>query len=282
MKLSSLTLATTTAVLFGSAAFAQTAFDGTNKATDGNEVLREAVADDFEVETTTFGNEGRKLGYSGSLALRASATSGNTDSADIGIGADVLYFDGINGYSLELNYAYGEDEGTTTEENLFFDAQYTRDFGPSLYGFAKVQGSIGEFSALDSDYFVGVGAGYRVYDSSQMRWTVQGGPGYRTSSLNPVKLVGDALEGDLELNEAAFSAGSNFYYKLSDTAFLTNNTDILASESDTAINNEIGVTVAMSNNLALRTSLATAYHSDPADGYKNSDNTFGVSLVFNY
>lgn len=273
MKLYTATAATA-AVLFTTAAFADTPFDGTDQATTRNEDLREAVAEDFKVSTDTSGNAGRKLGFSGSLALRGSVSNGNTDSSDLGIGADVLYFDGTNGYSLELNYDYGEESGIKTTETLFFDAEYTRDFNPDLYGFAKLQGSVDEFSSYDSDYFFGVGAGYRVVNTADTRWTVQGGAGYRVASLN--NLV------DADVEEAAFTAGSNFYYKLSESAFLTNDTDILASDSDTAVNNELGLTVAMSNNLALRTSLKTSYHTEPLPGFKDVDNTFGVSLVFNY
>ena len=274
MKLTTLTAATTAAILLGSTAFAQTAFDGTNQATDRNENLRDAIADDFETDTTTFGNAGRTVGFSGSVALRGSVANGNADAADLGIGADMLYFDGTNGYSLELSYDYGSEEGVKTEESLFFDAEYTRDFNPNFYGFAKVQGSVDEFSSYDSDYFVGLGAGYRVLNSDDVSWNVQGGPGYRVASLK------DIVDGDTE--EVAFSASSNFSYKLSDTAYLTNDTDILSSDSDTGVVNELGVTVAMSEMLALRTTLQTKYHTDPQDGFDATDNTFGVSLVFNY
>ncbi|MFT6425728.1 MAG: putative salt-induced outer membrane protein [Celeribacter sp.] len=274
MKLTALTAATTAAILLGSTAFAQTAFDGANQATDRNENLRDAINDDLETDTTTFGNAGRKIGFSGSVALRGSVANGNTDAADLGIGADMLYFDGTNGYSLELSYDYGEEAGTKTEESLFFDAEYTRDFNPNFYGFAKLQGSVDEFSSYDSDYFVGIGAGYRVLNSDDVSWTVQGGPGYRVASLT------DIVDGETE--EAAFSASSNFSYKLSDIAYLTNDTDVLTSESDTGVVNELGVTVAMSEVLALRTTLQTKYHTDPQVGYDNTDNTFGVSLVFNY
>jgi putative salt-induced outer membrane protein len=274
MKLTTVGAATVAALLLGSTAYAQTAFDGIDQATDRNENLRDAIADDLEVEETSFGNSGRKLGFSGSVALRGSVSNGNTDTADLGIGSDMSYFDGKNGYSLELSYDYSEDGGAKTEESLFFDAEYTRDFNPDFYGFAKLQGSVDEFSSYDSDYFVGFGAGYRVYNSNDVSWSVQGGPGYRVASLR------DIVDG--ETKEAAFSASSNFSYRLSDTAYLTNDTDILASESDTGIVNELGVTVAMSEMLALRTTLQTKYHSDPQPGYKDTDNTFGVSLVFNY
>lgn len=277
MKITSLSVATTAAILFGTASFADTAFTDTDLATDSNEALRETIADDFEVETSTFGNQGRPIGFSGSLSLRGSASNGNTESVDLGIGADLHYFDGNkNGYSLELSYDYSDGDDSDEEQNLFFDAQYTRDLSPALYGYAKLQGSLIESDDEESDYFAGFGLGYRIYDTHQVRWDVQGGPGYRLSTLNPT----DVLDDDVE--EAAASVSSDFFYRLSETAYFTNNIDITYSESDTAINNDIGVTMSLSDNLALRTSLVTAYHSDPDDDDENTDNTFGVSLVLNY
>ncbi|GAA3864757.1 DUF481 domain-containing protein [Celeribacter arenosi] len=274
MKTLNLTLAMIAGLSVGSAAFAQTAFDGTDTATDRNEDLREAIDDDFDTAPEAVGNEGRKLGFSGSVALRASAASGNADTVDLGVGAEMAYFDGTNGYSLEVNYDYAEDSGAATEESLFFDAQYTRDFNPRFYGFAKVQGTVDAFSSYESDYFVGVGAGYRVFDNAKTRWTVQGGPGYRVASLT------DVVDG--EFDEAAFALSSNYRQQLSETVYFINDTDIITSESDTSVINDLGLTVAVANNLAIKTSIQTEFHTDPLDGYEDTDNTFGVSLVYNY
>ncbi|MGR3494132.1 DUF481 domain-containing protein [Citreimonas sp.] len=252
-------------------AFAQTAFDNTDIAEDRNEALAEDIEDDFERDIDDFGNRGRALGFDGSVALRGSATSGNSDDVYLGIGSNLGYYDGTNGYTLRLNYTYAEDEGDTTEESLFYDFQYTRDFTSRAYGFAKVQGTVDEFSAFDSDTFVGIGAGYWIYDQPTIKWAVQGGPGYRVAELD------DALDADFE--EEALSLSSAFSYQISPTTFMTNDTDIIGSESDTVIYNEIGLNVALNDTLALRTSLGTEYHTDPQDGFDDTDNTLGVSLV---
>lgn len=252
-------------------AFAQTAFDNTNMAEDRNEALTDSIEDDFERDTDRFGNRGRKLGFDGSVALRGTATSGNSDDAFIGIGSNLGYYDGTNGYGLQLNYTYAEDEGDTTEDSLFYDLEYTRDFTQRAYGFAKVQGTVDEFSAYESDTFVGVGAGYWIYDQPDLAWAIQGGPGYRVADLD------SALDADFE--EGALSVSSIFSYQISPTTFLTNDTDVIASDSDTVVYNEIGLNVAMSDRLALRTSIGTEYHSEPRDGFDDTDNTFGVSLV---
>lgn len=59
-------------------------------------------------------------------------------------------------------------------------------------------------------------------------------------------------------------------------------TDIIGSDSYTVVYNDLGVNVSMTDTLALRTSLVTEYHTDPAAGRDDTDNNFGVSLVYNF
>ena len=269
-----LTLAALIVLGSGSAATAQSAFDNVDIASERNEDLREDIEEDFERDVDDFGNEGRPRGFSGSVALRATAASGNSDTGDVGIGAEFGYFDGTNGYSLELNYDYSEVGGSKTEESLFYDAEYRRDLSPRLYAFGKLQGTIDEFSAYKSDTFLGFGAGYRIFDRPEIQWTVQGGPGWRVADLDAI------ADGDLD--EGAVAISSGFLNRLTETVYVTNDTDIVASESDTVVLNDLALTVSMTDRLALRTSVQTEYHTDPQPGFRSTDNNYGISLVYSF
>jgi putative salt-induced outer membrane protein len=263
------------AAIIASSASAQTLIGRDTVAGDLNDDLIEAIEDDAERELDRFGNEGRPQGFTGSVALRGIVQSGNTDSTNIGIGSDMNYVFGPNGIELQLNYAYSDDDDTDSEESLFYGLEYTRDLNADFFGFAKVQGSAD--SATDAQYetdtFVSFGAGYRVYNEANVQWTVQAGPGYRFAELN------DITDGDV--SEGAFGVSSDYAHKLSDTLFVTNDTDVIWSESDTVIFNDLALNVAMTNTLALRTSILTEYHTEPGTA-ENTDNTFGVSLVYSF
>ncbi|QQA44871.1 DUF481 domain-containing protein [Pelagovum pacificum] len=262
------------AIVAGGAMAQDTVFTGANAVEDRNEALNEQIEDDFERDVEPFGNEGRPLGFTGSMSLRAATSNGNTDKTDIGIGANYGFYDGTNGFETQLSYSYGESEGTRTEESLLYDLEYTRDFSPRFYGYAKLQGSIDEFSSFETDTFAGFGAGYRVIDTATTQWSVAAGPGYRFAELS------DVASTDFE--EAAFSVSSNYMNQISDVVAITNDTDVITSESDTVVYNDLGLNVAMTNTLALRTSLQTEYHSDPLPGLEDTDNTYGVSLVYSF
>ena len=261
--------------LGATATFAQTTvFTGSDIVEDRNDDLADAIEDDAERDLDRFGNEGRPQGFDGSFALRAVGSEGNTESFDVGLGANLGYVAGPNGFDFSLSYIYGEDDGTKTEESLFYDAQYTRDFNPRFYGFAKIVGSIDEFSAFDNDTFAGFGVGYRIINDSDIQWSVQAGPGYRFASID------SALEGDID--EVALAVSSDYSNRLGQMAVLTNDTDIITSETDTVVLNDLAVSYSLSGNLALRTSLLTEYHTDPQPTFEHTDNTLGVSLVYNF
>ncbi|KQB96644.1 hypothetical protein AL073_11890 [Loktanella sp. 1ANDIMAR09] len=242
---------------------------------DLNEDLIEAIEDDAERELDRFGNEGRPQGFTGSVALRGIAQSGNTESVNIGIGTDMNYVFGPNGVELQLNYAYSDDDDTASEESLFYGLEYTRDLNPQFFGFAKLQGSAD--SATDAQYetdtFASFGAGYRVFNEADRQWSLQAGPGYRFAELN------DITDGDV--SEAAFGVSSDYAQKLTETVFFTNDTDIIWSESDTVVFNDLAMNVSMTETLALRTSILTEFHTEPGTA-EDTDNTFGVSLVYSF
>ena len=273
---SKLATVSTFALMIAGPAFAQDLIGRDTIAGDRNEDLIEAIEDDAERDLDRFGNEGRPEGFTGSVALRAIALTGNSESTDIGIGSDMNYVWGPNGIELQLNYAYSDDDTSDADESLFYGLEYTRDFTPVTFGFAKIQGSAD--GATDAEYetdtFVSFGAGYRIHNDADRQWSVQAGPGYRFASLNDI--------GSADISEGAFGISSDYAQKLNDTVFLTNDTDVIWSESDTAVFNDLAINVSMTKSLALRTSVLTEYHSDVTGPTKHTDNTFGVSLVYSF
>ena len=260
------------ALIAGTAGAQTTAFDMQDSASDAVDDLDDDIEDDFDRELDRFGNEGRELGFSGSVSARATATDGNTNNTDIGLGARVGFFDGVNGNDVTLSYTHGNTEGVTTQNRVLFGYDYTREFASNFYAFGKAVYAYDEFGTYEEDAFVGAGIGYRIFNTNEQQWSVQAGPGYRAAR---------AANGD-EVNEVAASVSSDYSYRFSDTLLLTNDTDILTSETDTYVTNELGVNVSMTDALALRTSILTEYRTDPQPGFVNTDNTLGVSVVYSF
>jgi len=291
------------AAALGTTAQAQSTFEIEDAATDVVDEIAEDVEDDFDRDLDPFGNEGRELGFGGSISARATATSGNDETTDIGIAGRVTYFDGLNGADVNLAFTFTEDRGeedaegnefAETETNLFLSTQYTRELGANLYAFANGvavyddnEGELDdreddEASGNQTDIFVGAGLGYRIADSERFQWTVQAGPGYR---------VRESFA-DVRTEEAAASLSSDVLFQVSPTVAISNDTDIIASEEFTTATNDLALTVAISESLSLRTNLLTEYDSDP--GFNDPiggglptereevDNTLGAAVVFSF
>ena len=261
------------AVLAAGAAQAQV-FTGSNTASDEADATQTSAREDINQTNRNddFGTDGRKLGWYGSVAATANATSGNSDTFDMGVGANFGTFDGTNGHDFRLSLKYGETAGTTTASKLALGYDYTRNLSGKTYAYGKVNTIYDEFGSFSRDTFIGFGVGYRVIDTGQTRWSLQAGPGYRIAEDST----------GTEFKEAAIAASSKYYQSLSANAFLTNDTDILSSDFDTVVTNDLGVSMRLTNSLAMRTSVQTTYHTDPTPGLKSTDNTFGVSLVYDF
>lgn len=274
--LTKLALTTALAGAFAAPAFAQqtTVFNNTNTASDQVDDLRQDVQDDFKKarKIRDFGLAGN-TGWYGSLAFTANGTSGNTDTASVGIGSKFGYSDGTNGHDFVLSYKYSENNSTKDANSLLAAYDYTRNFNPNFYGYGKLRHSYDEFSSYEQDTFAGFGIGYRVVNTAQTSWALEVGPGYRWAKLS---------DGS-KIDEAAASISSKLYYALNDDMFLSNDTTVLASDSDTYITNDLGFNVSLNGGpLALRTSILTEHHTDPLPGKKKTDNALGVSLVYNF
>lgn len=256
----------------GAATAQQSVFANEDRVTDALEDLDEDIEDDFDRETLVFGAGDRPLGFSGAISARATATSGNTDTTDIGIGARFGFFDGMNSNDFSLSYTFSEDETEVNEESLLFGYDYRRELGSNLYAFGKGVAVYDEFDAFETDIFIGGGIGYRVFNDARQQLAIQAGPGYRWTEDQ----TGARTE------EVAATISADYSYAFTDTVSVTNDIDVLWSELNTTVTNDFGVNVAMTDSLALRTSLLTEYNTDPLPGFEDTDNTLGVSVVYNF
>lgn len=266
-------VAAAASLVAGAAAAQQTAFDNADRTTDAVAAVEEQVEDSYDRGMSAFGNSGRTLGWTGSVSASMTASKGSVDALNLGMGARLGYYDGTNGHRLSIARNYKQADGATTQDEALFGYDYTRDFGDRLFGFGKASVAYDAFSDTKADVFLGAGVGYRVIDSAKVQWSVQGGPGYRYAIAGDDSVVA---------KEVAVAVSSYYSNQLADSLFLTNDTDILWSENMTTATNELGLSVAMTDALALRTSLTTKFAGDKIGSLASTNNTLGMSVVYSF
>ncbi len=228
-----------------------------------------------------FGPNGVAQGWRGSFALSANGTSGNTDTGELSGAGRLTYGAGDWNHLLGFAVEYGESNGTKSEEKVFGTYEGSRYFTPEFYAFglARVQydGYLTDtngnpLAGDETDAFLGFGPGYRVINSDNHTWRVQGGPGVRYF---------EDVNGNSE-TEVGFIASSRYFYAFNETVSFTMDTDILGSDVNTILSNDAGINYKVSNNLSTRVSYRTDYNTDPTPGLKSTDNSLGVSLVLGF
>jgi putative salt-induced outer membrane protein len=210
-------------------------------------------------------------GWRGSVFASADLSTGNTDTFDVSIGSRVSNRTGAYNQTFSFAYDFGEADGSETQNELFTLYDVNRSFTDALYGYGLARAE-NDFANDNRDLFVGFGAGYRIFNDAQTAWRVQAGPGYRISNISS----------GADIDEAGVSASSRFYHRFNEGMFLTNDTDIIFSDSNTLVSNDIGVNVSLNGPLSMRLGVKTDYNTDPAPGLDDTDTTTGLALVYTF
>lgn len=270
-------LATASALVLALAApaLAQTDLTGTTALDDRLEDIEDDVADEMAraEDAARFGNPEFRQGFSGSASLGYSGKTGNNESQEMTLGVRLRYAQGQLVHTLGAALDYAEAEGTSTKEDVFavYDASYYFDDRFYVFGLARVEtdGLADEATEVRRDGFVGVGPGYRVVNTPEMTWRIQAGIGISY-------LEDGARESE---TETGYLAASRFYYRISDSMFLTNDTDVLSSDTALRANNDLGVNFRVTDAMSTRISYLTEYNDSREI---RTDNKLGLAVVFGF
>ena len=265
-------------VLVAAPVFAQGAVVGTDALDDRIDDVQEDVRDDLAEgrDPDRFGRARFRPGYSGSMALSYSGTTGNSETQDLSVAGRVRR-GGVINQTLGFGLEFGEgtdpdtDESFTTEEETFIVYEANRDFTDRLYGFGLGSYRNDDFDTLQQDAFIGVGPGVRLLNTRDLAWRIQAGPGVRWTETQ-------AGEEDTEV---AGIAASRFFYRFMDNVSLSNDSDVLYSDdAGTLLRNDLGVNLELNERVTTRISYRTDYNSEATDDQESTDNRLGVSLIF--
>ena len=264
------------ALLLGAtASLAQGMLTGTDALDDRLDDIEERAQDDLEraEDASRFGNPEFRPGLSGSASLSYSGSTGNNESQEFSAGARLRAAQGQIVQTIGVALEFSDEDGVTTEEEIFGVYDFNYYFDDRFYGFVlgrvESDGLADEATEVRTDAFVGVGPGYRILNTPDVTWRVQAGIG--------LSYLKDGLDNDE--TETGYIASSRFFYSFNENVFLTNDTDVLKSDSALRINNDLGVNFKMTDAFSTRVSYLTEYN-DSRD--IRSDNKLGVSLVYGF
>ncbi len=212
-------------------------------------------------------------------------SSGNSTSTSMNAKLDIAREDGPWKNIVHVAGLYGKNAVFATGERLEGQYELDRKISEQLYGFVGVNAEHDLFDGFQYQATLSTGIGYKWFDSADTKLSTTLGVGYRR--LRPETLTKDAagqvtVRTSLEASGGAvITAGVNLEQKLTATTKLIDKLAIQSGSNDTAVANDFGVQVSMSERLALSVGYGVRYNSDPAPGTKKVDQLTTVNVVYN-
>ncbi len=237
-------------------------------------------------------------GWSGSGEAGLSDSSGNTKSQNLNVKLDIKYNDDRwkdDFYLTALrNKSNVTDVTTGATSNQLTAARYEAgaSAGYMLDDRSYIVGALryehDSFSPYQYQYIASIGYGYQVLKNASDELSFEIGPGYKVvqaASFNvvnptpPPALIG--IKPDSDSNVVARGA-INYKHNFSDTVSFTDTFLVEAGSGDKFIQNDAGLSVKMSDKLALKVGYQVQHNSEVELGFKKTDQLLTTNLVYSF
>jgi putative salt-induced outer membrane protein len=209
---------------------------------------------------------------------------GNSNAESINGNLDLLRYDGDWKNELYAGGLYGKSAGITSAERIEAHEQTNYAISGNLFAFGGLRYEHDEFDGFEYQYTVTAGLGYHLLDTVSDKLTLQLGAGY--SRLRPETIDKDAdgaVIARVPLNsegEAIGTLGLDYSHAFNKSTIFTNKLVVDSGSLNTSINDQLALTVKMSEKLALSVGYGIVDNTKPAAPTKNLDTTATVNLVF--
>ena len=225
--------------------------------------------------------DGYFSGWEGEASLAGSNTTGNTETTDIGVALKLAKEADIWRHKFKALADYGETDNEKNKQRFSLGYQLDRDLNDRTYVFVNGDYFNDDFGSYQDGYYLGVGVGRKIILPAPISWNLEGGAGFRSQTEQDIKdSAGNVtVQGDTE-EEFALRGFSDFDYEINDKVSLFNDTEILWSDSDTHIWNDIGLTAKLTERLSARASYRVDNHSDVPAGVEKTDTITRFGIVY--
>ena len=222
--------------------------------------------------------------WSGKAELGILSATGNTESTAANAKLDLVHEgpEWKNTFGFAALYSKGAEFSTAER----YEAGYQLDnkITDRLSWFAALRGEEDRFSAFAYQATVSAGLSYKFIDNPTTKFSGSLGAGYRRSQ--PQELIKsdagevlDRIKGDAD-NEPVATLSSAFEHSFTETTKLTNKFLAESGSDNTAVQDDIALSVNMTQSFALAVGFGIRYNSDPPPLAETTDTLTTVNLVY--
>lgn len=222
--------------------------------------------------------------WTGKAELGFLSASGNTESTAANTRLDLKH-EGTN-WTHIVGFAalYAEGQEFSTAERYEAGYQLDKKITDRLSWFVGLRGEQDRFSSFAYQATASAGVSYKFIDSPATKFSGSVGAGYRRAKgqeliKSDAGEVIDRIEGDIG-SEPVGILGSTFEHSFTVSTKLTNKFLAESGSDNTAVQNDIALSVSMTQSFALAVGLGVRYNSDPPPLAESTDTLTTVNLVY--
>jgi putative salt-induced outer membrane protein len=219
--------------------------------------------------------------WTGKGQLGAALATGNDDTLNASGKANVKHTHGNWQETLGLNGVYASSDSQVTSQmwELTGDARYGFSERSFWFGGARYQAD--RFSGFRNQGSVSTGVGHKFIDTDRTKLQGRVGVGFKfqqtRDTIDP--LTGAPIRGTTGHSMAGVG-GLDWDFKATSTTTLYDYFYVESGSQNTFFRNETGMSVAMSERLALALSYTVRYNTSPPIGFKDTDTLLTANLVY--
>lgn len=227
---------------------------------------------DMNVNADTAKKTATAEGWQGSVAFGTLETSGNTDTSSSNAKALLGYKGGNWQDSLLFQALRASSDGVLTAESFNANGQTDYNFTDKNYVFGNLDYLRDVFSGYDRRTAEVVGLGRRLLASDTQQLDTQFGVGARQTRNTDGSSNGEAVE---------LLAG-NYLWKLGANSSFSENMSVEHGVNNTYSQSVTALTTNISGSFALAITYTVSHNSDVLPGFKNTDRSTAISLVYSF
>jgi putative salt-induced outer membrane protein len=213
---------------------------------------------------------GKPPHWAGEAQLGYSASSGNSDTANVNANFLISYtaFPWRHYFGGEVRFA--ETDGATTKERYAVAYKPEYYFARRWFAFGFLGYDRDPFSNIEARYSATAGVGHALIDTDRQTLILQLGGGYRITQFT---------DDTPESEEPVGRAGFNYALRVTDTVNFTQELSVLSGSDNTFVESITALQVSMTNNLALSLNYTVLNNSFTPPGVDSTDTFTSVNLV---
>lgn len=211
--------------------------------------------------------------WTGSGELGLVFARGNTDTETLNTELNLEYTKERWTNASRLSYLRSESDGDLEADRFVFDNKTNYALSDASYIIGVGRYDQDEFSSFEFQTSLAIGYGRKLIDTERQSFSIEIGPGVRYAEIRDT--------GETETDLIA-RGGADYRLGISENAELTNRSLVESGSSNTFIENETALTVAINDAFALKTGFLMRHNTEVEPGRENTDYLTTVDLVYSF